>query len=68
MPGWMQQIVYVLPFHWTADFPFRVFTGNLSKSEAAMGLVVQAIWLTALIAFGKIAMDKALRRIVVQGG
>lgn len=68
MPDWMQQIVYVLPFHWTADFPFRVFTGNLSKSEAATGLVFQAIWLTALIAFGKIAMDKALRRIVVQGG
>ncbi|WP_309568585.1 ABC transporter permease [Paenibacillus sp. sptzw28] len=68
MPGWMQQIVYLLPFHWTADFPFRVFTGNLSKSEAVKGLMIQIIWLTALIAFGKIAMDKALRHIVVQGG
>jgi ABC-2 type transport system permease protein len=68
MPGWMQQIVYLLPFHWTADFPFRVFTGNISAPEAVKGLMIQIIWLAALIAFGKIAMDKALRRIVVQGG
>ncbi|OPA75385.1 ABC transporter permease [Paenibacillus selenitireducens] len=68
MPNWMQQIVYVLPFHWTADFPFRVFTGNLSKTEALTGLCIQSIWLVGLIAVGKFAMDRALRRIVVQGG
>jgi len=68
MPGWMQQIVYLLPFHWTADFPFRVFTGNLSKDDAIMGLGAQLIWLAALVAVGKFAMDKALRRVVVQGG
>nr|WP_028551505.1 ABC transporter permease [Paenibacillus sp. UNC451MF] len=68
MPGWMQQIVYVLPFHWTADFPFRVFTGSISMSEAVQGLIIQLIWLAALITVGKFAMDRALRRIVVQGG
>nr|WP_282943407.1 ABC transporter permease [Paenibacillus sp. RC67] len=68
MPSWMQQIVYMLPFHWTADFPFRVFTGNLSKSEAVEGLMFQLIWLAALVVLGKVAMDKALRRVVVQGG
>ncbi|MFD0681635.1 MULTISPECIES: ABC transporter permease [unclassified Paenibacillus] len=68
MPGWMQQIVYLLPFHWTADFPFRVFTGNLSKSEAVTGLGIQIVWLAALITFGKFAMSKALKRVVVQGG
>lgn len=68
MPHWMQQIVYVLPFHWTADFPFRVFTGNISKAEALTGLCIQFVWLVALITVGKFAMDRALRRIVVQGG
>ncbi|MFH5184135.1 ABC transporter permease [Paenibacillus sp. TAB 01] len=68
MPGWMQQIVYLLPFHWTADFPFRVFTGNLGKTEAVTGLAIQAVWLAALIALGKFAMNKALKRVVVQGG
>ena len=68
MPGWMQKIVYALPFHWTADFPFRVFTGNLSKVEAVQGLCFQLIWLAVLVGIGKLAMDKALRRVVVQGG
>lgn len=68
MPGWMQHIVYALPFHWTADFPFRVYTGDLSKGEALIGLVAQAAWLLGLIALGKILMNKALRRVVVQGG
>ncbi|AZN43430.1 ABC transporter permease [Paenibacillus albus] len=68
MPGWMQNIVYLLPFHWTADFPFRVFTGDLSKSEALSGLAAQAAWLAGLVALGKILMNKALRRVVVQGG
>nr|WP_090581357.1 ABC transporter permease [Paenibacillus sp. OV219] len=68
MPGWMQNIVYMLPFHWTADFPFRVFTGELSKTETLSGLAAQAAWLVGLIALGKILMNKALRGVVVQGG
>jgi ABC-2 type transport system permease protein len=68
MPEWMQHIVYLLPFHWTADFPFRVFTGNIPKSEAISGLAIQLVWLLALIALGKFTMKKALKRVVVQGG
>lgn len=68
MPEWAQQIVYKLPFHWTADFPFRVFTGNLSKAEALSGLLAQTVWLAVLVIVGKWLMDKALRRLVVQGG
>ncbi|UQZ87506.1 hypothetical protein SK3146_06808 [Paenibacillus konkukensis] len=68
MPEWMQRIVYLLPFHWTADFPFRVFTGNISAAEAVSGLFSQLLWLAALVALGKITMGRALRRVVVQGG
>ncbi|WP_018756503.1 ABC transporter permease [Paenibacillus terrigena] len=68
MPDWMQKIVYILPFHWTADFPFRVFTGNISKTEALTGILAQCLWLAALILFGKFTMDRALKRVVVQGG
>ncbi|WP_338066329.1 ABC transporter permease [Paenibacillus montanisoli] len=68
MPGWMQDIVYLLPFHWTADFPFRVFTGDISKLGALKGLAAQLAWLAALAAFGHYTMNRALRRVVVQGG
>ncbi|WP_338044893.1 ABC transporter permease [Paenibacillus lignilyticus] len=68
MPGWMQEIVYLLPFHWTVDFPFRVFTGDIDKPDALKGLAMQAAWLIALVAFGKFTMNRSLRRVVVQGG
>jgi ABC-2 type transport system permease protein len=68
MPDWLQKIAYILPFRWTADFPFRVYSGNIQTSEALWGIIVQAIWLTILVAAGKAAMSKALRQVTVQGG
>jgi ABC-2 type transport system permease protein len=68
MPDWLQAIVNYLPFRFTADFPFRVYSGHISISEALELLPLQLAWLAALIVVGKFAMGKALRRVVVQGG
>ncbi|WP_138752018.1 ABC transporter permease [Paenibacillus sinopodophylli] len=68
MPEWLQSIVYVLPFRWTADFPFRVYSGHIGLEEAAVGIAIQLIWLTALVGIGRFAMAKALRNVVVNGG
>lgn len=68
MPTWMQNIVSILPFRWTADFPFRVYSGHIPNEEALMGIVIQLTWLIVLIVLGKFLMTRALRRVVVQGG
>ncbi|TFE31578.1 ABC transporter permease [Cohnella luojiensis] len=68
MPSWLQSIVNVLPFRLTADFPFRVYSGHIPKWEALEIIPLQLLWLAALVAIGKYAMGKALRRVVVQGG
>lgn len=68
MPEWLQRIVYVLPFRWTADFPFRVYSGHITKEEALIGIGIQLVWLLVLVAVGKMAMAKALRNVVVNGG
>jgi len=68
MPSWLQVIVSWLPFHLAADFPFRVFSGHIPKEAALSGILVQLIWLALLLGFGKFAMNRALRRVVVQGG
>ncbi|UVI32775.1 ABC transporter permease [Paenibacillus spongiae] len=68
MPTWLQQIANLLPFHLAADFPFRVYSGHIPKEEALTGIITQLIWLAALVGFGSIAMRRALRRVVVQGG
>jgi ABC-2 type transport system permease protein len=68
MPSWLQNIVYVLPFRWTADFPFRVYSGHIPKEEALIGIGVQLVWFIVLVGLGRLAMAKALRRVVVNGG
>ncbi|WP_169083411.1 ABC transporter permease [Paenibacillus sp. PL91] len=68
MPSWLQSIVYVLPFRWTADFPFRVYSGHIPKEEALIGIAIQLVWFIVLVALGRAAMAKALRRVVVNGG
>jgi len=68
MPSWLQQIAYMLPFRWTADFPFRVYSGQIPPNEAAVGILIQLLWLAVLVVAGKLLMRKALRQVVVQGG
>lgn len=68
MPEWLQTFVYWLPFRYTADFPFRVYSGHIGKTEALQGMVLQLCWLVVLLKSGKLLMNKALRRVVVQGG
>lgn len=68
MPLWLQKLAYALPFRWTADFPFRVYSGHIPQSEAVWGILVQLLWLAALVGFGRWSLNKALRHVVVQGG
>lgn len=68
MPNWLQNIAYILPFRWTADFPFRVYSGQIPQGEACWGILVQVAWLAVLVLIGKMIMNKALRQVTVQGG
>ncbi|NMM50954.1 ABC transporter permease [Paenibacillus aquistagni] len=68
MPEWMQRIVYMLPFHYTVDFPLRIFTGHIPKMEAIQGIGMQLIWLSVLVLLGAWLMKRILRKVVVQGG
>lgn len=68
MPEWLKTIAYMLPFRLTADFPFRVYSGNIPQNEALMGIFAQLAWLVLLVWLGRVALNKALRRVVVQGG
>jgi len=68
MPDWLQQVAMVLPFRWTMDFPFRVYSGHIPQEEALLGIIVQLLWLLLLIGVGRWTMKKALRQVVVQGG
>ncbi|WP_257351058.1 ABC transporter permease [Pseudalkalibacillus decolorationis] len=68
MPSWLQEIAYMLPLRLTADFPFRVYSGHIPQDEALMGILLQLVWLAILVLLGRIALNKALQKVVVQGG
>lgn len=68
MPQWLQNIAYVLPFRWSADFPFRVYSGHIPQNEAVIGIVIQLVYIVALIGLGRLALNSALKKVVVQGG
>jgi ABC-2 type transport system permease protein len=68
MPFWLQRITALLPFRYTADFPFRVYSGSITGTEALIGLGVQVFWLLALVGLGIWGFRASLKRLVIQGG
>jgi ABC-2 type transport system permease protein len=68
MPPALQRITAFLPFRYTADFPFRVYSGSIAGSEAMFGLVMQAFWLLALAGLGIWGFRASMKRLVIQGG
>ncbi len=68
MPEALRQILNFLPFRYTADLPFRIYSGNLSRTESITGIIIQLVWLILLPVIGDWLMKKALKHLVVQGG
>jgi len=68
MPPALRLVTALLPFRYTADFPFRVWSAGITGSEALLGLGVQVFWLAALIVLGLMGFRAAQKRLVIQGG
>jgi ABC-2 type transport system permease protein len=68
MPKALQKVVYILPFRYTSDLPFRIYAGNIGTKEALISIGVQIIWIAIILISGKLWIKKALKRIIVQGG
>lgn len=68
MPWWLQRICMMLPFRYTSDLPFRVYSGSIATNEALMGIALQLIWIIVLIPTGALMMRRVTRMSVIQGG
>lgn len=68
LPSWVQWIAEMLPFRGLIDTPFRLYLGDLHGARAVTAILLQVAWLVALIAWGRIALARGVRRLVVQGG
>lgn len=68
MPKALQTALNFLPFRYTADLPFRIYSGSIRGGQAAFGILIQLLWIVILVVCGSLAFNKITRRIVIQGG
>lgn len=67
-PDYIQGFLRLLPFSGVADAPYRFYIGLYGMSDLGLVLLHQFIWTLLLGILGRRMMQKASRRIVVQGG
>ena len=68
MPEFFQTICFILPFRLCMDLPMRLYVGNIPISEGINSVLLQIVWIMALIYFGNLMMKRVSERVVVQGG
>ncbi len=68
MPDWLQRVLNFFPYRYISDLPFRLYSGNISGSDAVFQIGIQIAWIIGLCLLGKLAFNKVMRRIVIQGG
>jgi len=67
-PGWAQGILNLLPFRGVVDLPFRLYMGHIPPGQVFAVLAHQLGWTVGLVAIGRLALGRGIRRLVVQGG
>lgn len=67
-PDKIRAFAEILPFSSITNVPLRIYTGNISGSEALWHLGVQIFWLLVLLFLSRRLFTKAIKKVVVQGG
>lgn len=68
MPGWLQEILRLLPFAQVVYVPISLLTGILPTSEAPRLWLIQLAWIVGLGLFSQHFFRIAIRKVTVQGG
>lgn len=67
-PGWLEAVCRALPFASMLQHPIELWLGTRAGWGVLGILVLQVVWLVALVALGRVVLARAVRRVVVQGG
>lgn len=67
-PDAMRTFLHVQPLAGLGDIPFRIYFADLAGGAALRGLALQAGWTLVLIGLGRLAMNRVMGRLEVQGG
>jgi ABC-2 type transport system permease protein len=67
-PPWLTALARATPFPAMVQVPADVLIGRVTGAAALQALGVQALWLIAALALGRLVLARGRRRLVVQGG
>ena len=67
-PEALRAVAELLPFAAMQNMPLRIYSGNIAGADAITGIALQIFWLAVLLVIGRLAISRALRKVVVQGG
>jgi ABC-2 type transport system permease protein len=67
-PDAWQPFLHLQPLAGIVDIPFRIYFADLSGMAALQGLALQAGWTVVLIGIGRLAIERVMRRLEIQGG
>lgn len=68
LPMFIQKATYYLPFRLVSDLPFRLYSNNIGINEGLFSIGLQIIWIIILIIFGNYLINRALKKVFIQGG
>jgi ABC-2 type transport system permease protein len=66
-PESVQAMLHLQPFAGLVDIPFRIYFADLAGAVAVQSLALQAAWTVVLIGLGRVAMERVMRRLEMQG-
>ena len=67
-PDSWQRVITLLPYAQILDAPIRLYAGEWTAAQAPRVLLIQALWILALMAAGLLLWRQNRRRLIVQGG
>lgn len=67
-PDSWQRLMAFNPFAQIIDTPIRLYTGQCALSAAPGQMLIQLIWIVALVLLGRHIWAQNLKRVIVQGG
>ena len=67
-PTKMQTIINFLPFKYILYIPTSIFLGRFSHDRICIAIICQFGWVIFLFAVSKITWNKAIKKLVIQGG
>lgn len=67
-PDALRPFLHLQPLAGLVDIPFRIYFADLHGIRAIQGLALQAGWTAGLVVLGRLAMERMMRRLEMQGG